>query len=269
MLLDLKRNSGLDLKLDTQTSKIIFGEGLTAPLPAVRDIRQIQEVLLDPDINNPKELYYMYRDVHRVDDKPLLEKNNLRYDVTVIKSDRLGREPMKTAGHYHPDDFGELYEVLEGIAFCLLQRPNPDDYRIIEDVILVEARAGQKIVIPPHYGHILINSGEGHLVTSNWVSSRFNSEYDLYKKAKGAAYFVVMSDLNRKADSVSKKLEFLKNPFFKELPPIRFVKPGSELDRFGLREGSPVYPIIIRDAKKLDFLNHPEGYDYSDIFQSA
>lgn len=265
MLLDLKRNSGLDLKLDTQTAGIIFGDGLSAPLPAVRDIRQMQEVLLDPGINEPQELYYMYRDVYCLCDKPLLEKNNLCYDVTVIKADNLGRELMKTAGHYHPGNFGELYEVLEGTAFCLLQRPNSDDYRIIEDVVLVEAKAGQKIVIPPRYGHILINPGPAYLVTSNWVSSRFSSEYELYKKAGGAAYFVIKPNSNQSVGSAG-EFEFVKNPFFKELIPVRFVKPALELDRFGLKGGNPIYPIVKSDAAKLDFLNYPERYDYSDIF---
>ncbi len=257
-LVDLKGTSGLELKLNTETAQLVFGVGLTAPVPAVRDIHQMQEVLLDQSLVAPRELYYMYRDVHLANDEPLLKKNNLRYDVTCIKPDRLGRELMKTAGHYHPGSFGELYEVLLGRALCMLQKPNPQDYTIIEDVILVEARAGQKIVIPPGYGHILVNPGPGWLVTSNWVSSRFASEYDLYKKAKGAAYFLTVDATGR--------TEYLKNPFFKKLAPIRFAQSAKILDRFGLEEGNPIYNIIAGDALKLDFLNHPDNYDYSDIF---
>jgi glucose-6-phosphate isomerase len=258
-LLDLRRTSGLDLKLDTKNCKLIFGKDLTVTLPAIRKIQEMQEVLLDSSLRKPEELYYMYRDVHPVKDTDLLKKNNLRYDVTVIKPDRLGRELMKTAGHYHKASFGELYEVLEGRAFCLLQKPNLHDYRIIEDVILVKAHAGQKIMIPPGYGHILVNPGPGYLVTSNWVSSAFSSKYELYKEARGAAYFLVSAD----ADD---KLEFVENSFFKQLTPIRFVQPAKELERFGLKENSPIYSIITEDAKKLEFLNYPQSYDYSDIF---
>lgn len=258
-LLDLRRTSGLDLKLDTENRKLIFGKGLTVILPAVRKIEEMQEVLLDSSLPKPEELYYMYRDVHPVKDTDLLKKNNLRYDVTVIKPDRLGRELMKTAGHYHQASFGELYEVLAGEAFCLLQKPNLQDYRIIEDVILVKAHAGEKIVIPPGYGHILVNPGPGYLVTSNWVSSAFSSKYELYKEAGGAAYFLVIAD----ADD---RLEIVENAFFKQLAPIKFAQPAKELERFGLKENNPIYPIITEDAKKLEFLNYPQGYDYSDIF---
>jgi glucose-6-phosphate isomerase, archaeal len=257
--LDLRQASGLDIKLDTQSQKLIFGKGLVFPEPAVRAIGDMREVLLDSQLDKPQELYYMYRDVHGVRDEGLLKKNHLRYDVTVIKPDRLGREWMKTAGHYHEASFGELYEVLSGEAFCLLQKPNLDDYRIIEDVILVKAKAGQKIVIPPGYGHILINPGPAELVTSNWVSSAFSSQYELYKVAHGAAYFLLGVDTSGEAETI-------KNSFFKQLPNIKFVQPAKELERFGLKENSPIYPVIIRDAGKLDFLNHPDKYDYSDIF---
>jgi glucose-6-phosphate isomerase len=260
MFIDLKRTSGLELKLDIKSFQLSFGGGLIAPIPAIRNIQEMHEVLLDKGIREPQDLYYMYRDVHLAQDADSLKRNNLRYDVTVIRPDRLGRELMKTAGHYHPGSFGELYEVLQGKAFCLLQKPSPKDYRMIEDVILVEARAGQKIVIPPGYGHILTNPGPGCLVTSNWVSSRFSSEYELYKEAAGAAYFLV---------NATDKLEFVKNSFFKQLPPIRFVKPAKKLDRFGLCENNPIYPIVTDDAKKLNFLNYPQNYDYADIFSAV
>jgi len=219
----------------------------------------MQEVLLDAGIDEPQDLYYMYRDVHLAKDAPLLEENKLRYDVTVIKPDRLGRELMKTAGHYHPGSFGELYEVLAGEALCLLQKPSPADYHLIEDVILIRASAGEKIVIPPGYGHILVNPGPGCLVTSNWVSSRFSSEYQLYKTAKGAAYFVVSA-------GPYDKTEFIKNTFFKQLPAVRFARPAKKIERFGLLDKSPIYPIIATDALKLEFLNYPDKYEYGGIF---
>lgn len=258
--LDLKKTSGIDLKLDAQKCRLIFGMDLAGPSPAIRTLGEMREVLLDPDIHEPQELYYMYRDVHVIKDAPLLKENNLRYDVTVIKPDCLGKELMKTAGHYHPEGFGELYEVVEGRAFCMLQKAAPGDYAVIEDVILVEAAAGQKIVIPPGYGHILINPGPGCLVTSNWVSSRFASEYGLYKKAGGAAYFLAGTDKGGRS-------EFIKNKFFKELPRVRFARPARELAEFGLKEGLPIYPIITREAEKLDFLNNPGRYEYDAIFE--
>ena len=257
-MVNLNKNCGLDIKLDSQKYSLIFGQGLNFSQPGVRTLSEMQELILDKSIQEPKELYYMYRDVYRICDKSLLDEYKLRYDVTLIKPDCLGRELMKTAGHYHPGDFGELYEVVYGRCFCLLQRPDHANHQIIEEAIICEAKAGQKIVIPAGFGHILINPGPDYLVTSNWVSNSFSSEYELYKKARGAAYFFFKSS--------GKKLEFIPNPYFKQAAKLKFVKPSPRLDKFGLIENDPIYPLINKDAKKLDFLNYPIDYSYKDIF---
>lgn len=261
MTVNLNKNCGLDIKLDSQKHGLVFGKGINFSSVGIRTLAQMQEVILDKGIQEPKELYYMYRDVYGISHKPLLDKYKLRYDLTLIKPDCLGRELMKTAGHYHPGIFGELYEVVYGRCFCLLQRPNTADHRTIEEVIVCKAGAGQKIVIPPGFGHILINPGPDYLVTSNWVSSNFSSEYELYKQAKGAAYLVLKSSIG--------ELEIIANPYFKKLPKIKFVRPSEHIDKFGLVENSPIYPLIIQDAAKLDFLNRPLDFTYQDVFVEA
>jgi len=260
MNVDLGKTSGLEIKLDSTKNELVFGKGLNFSKAAVRTLQDMREVLLDKEIKAPQELYYMYRDVHASSDEKLLRKNKLRYDVTVIKPDMLGEELMKTAGHYHPGSFGELYEVVYGDCLCLLQRPNIKDHRLIEEVIVVKARAGDKIVIPPGFGHILINSGFKFLVTSNWVSSEFSSEYILYQKAGGAAYFVKASDSG---------LKFILNEYFLKNAVIKFVTPAKKIEHFGLSAGKPIYRIIAQDPQRLSFLNHPLDFDYGDVFVKA
>lgn len=260
MNVDLGKTSGLEIKLDSTKNELVFGKGLNFSKAAVRTLQDMLDVLLDKEIKEPQELYYMYRDVYRIADKGRLAAAKLRYDVTVIKPDSLGRELMKTAGHYHPGNFGELYEVLFGHCFCLLQRPSAGDHRCIEEVVLVEASAGEKICIPPGFGHILVNLGPEQLITSNWVSSEFKSEYELYKQAGGACYFIIKS---------SGRLEFMPNPYFAKNAEIKLLKPSALIERFGLRKGEPIYPLISQDVGKLSFLNRPLDFDYSDVFVEA
>lgn len=260
MKYNLKDSCGLDITLDPSKPELISGGRLHFLEPGVRTIKEMAEVILDKDIAGPNELYYMYRDVYRPQDKELLQKYRLRYDVTLIKPDPLGKELMKTAGHYHPGNFGELYEVVYGNCFCLLQKPEASQERSIEEVILVKAARGEKIVIPPGFGHILVNPGPQHLVTSNWVSSEFSSEYQLYKKAQGAAYFVVKA---------SGSLDFVANPYFDKIAGIRFVRPSARIDKFGLEAGNPMYPVVNEHAEKLDFLNRPLDFSYEDIFDEV
>ncbi|MFH1678083.1 MAG: glucose-6-phosphate isomerase family protein, partial [Candidatus Omnitrophota bacterium] len=279
MIIDLKETSGLNLKLDIDRPELVFGEGIEFSQPGIRTIDQMREVLLDKALNQPQQLYYMYRDVHRFSYKDKLEKNKLRYDVTVIKPFYLGKEFMKTAGHYHPGDFGELYELVYGRCFCLLQRPKTGEDEIIEEVIIVEAVAGQKIVIPPGFGHILINPGPDYLVTSNWVSSCFSSRYELYKKNQGAAYFITHFNgqlqpqsgagalVEKRTPNLKINTGILKNPHLKSVAEIGFAKPAKQLSRFGLSEGNPIYSLVDKDPSKLGFLNHPMDYEYDDVFK--
>ena len=254
---DLSRSSGLELKLNAKKHSLTLGKDLNKVKPVVRRLKEMKEVLAQKDITKPAELYYMYRGLRESKDEFDIRKNKLRYDVTIIRPERLGNELMKTAGHYHPGDYGELYEVLYGAAWCLLQKKNTKNSRIIEDVILVKAGPGDKIVIPPGYGHILINTGKIHLVVSNWVSSEFSPEYELYQRGGGAAYFVF-------EDNLGERFEI--NPHYQEVSKIRVARPAEKIAKFGLNSGMPMYLLLREQAKKLDFLNNPLKYDYSDVF---
>ena len=268
MLIDLKQNSSLGLKFDSEESTMSFEQDLQPRAAAIRTIDQMQEVLLDKQVSQPQELYYMFRDMHRLSDKSVLEEYKLRFDVTAIKPDCLNREFMKTAGHYHPQDFGELYEVLSGRCFCLLQRPDEQDKKIIQEAVLIEAQAGEKILIPPKFGHILINPGPGYLITANWVSSCFSSEYELYKKAQGAAYFVIKAQEGQSQVSpyLGIAAEIKKNSYFSKLADVSFLRPAKQIEKFGLKQDVPMYNIINSNPGLLDFLNHPMQYTYGDVF---
>lgn len=259
-MIDLQKTSGLAIKLDEKKFRLIFADSLPEAQPAIRTIEEMKEVLLDKSVSAPQELYFMYRDVNNPQDIPEMKKNNLRYDITVIRQGFLGKEYMKTAGHYHPGLFPELYEVLNGRAWCLLQKYEPKDFQKITDVILVKAEAGEKIVCLPGYGHILINPASDEvLVTANWVSSRFASNYSLYKKAGGAAYFF---------EDDAGKLKVIKNKFFKEVAAIKECLPSPKIESFGLEKNKPIYPLL-KNAEKLSFLNFPEKFDFSNCFICA
>jgi glucose-6-phosphate isomerase len=247
----------MNIKLDPKECKLIFDKDPSKREPAVRTIAQMKEVLIDPGVSSPEELYFMYRDVYCKNDEANIRNNKMRFDVTVIKPGLLGKEFMKTAGHYHPGSFPELYEVVYGEALCLQQRMDKDDLKKIKEVIAVKAKQGQKIICLPNFGHILINISDKPLITSNWVSAEFNSEYDLYKQARGAAYYALSDKGN---------IKWERNNFFGEVPNITFLTPNDNMAEFGLRTDTPMYSLA-GDLKKLDFLNHPQNYQYADAFK--
>lgn len=213
----------------------------------VRRLFDIKGLLYDKAYEERAEnidLYYMYRDLSKNSDhKKKIGSHHLRYDITIIPSNMLGLEYVKTAGHFHPNfpnsslSYPEIYEVLEGKATYLMQK---DDF---SDVYVVEADCQDKVIIPPNYGHITINKEKERLVMANWVCSDFSSIYDPIEKMGGAGYFLTING-------------FVKNPNYKNHPPLRkeAVRCYKEI---GIEKEIPLYNLIERlDVLKfLCFLN--------------
>lgn len=225
--------------------------------PDIRRLYDMKEVIYDKEFLSYAEnieLYYMYRNVFLDEsDKKTMEENNLRYDVTIIPPGNLGKEFVKTAGHYHPlvpgtdITYPEIYEVLEGEAHYLLQKK--EDNKIV-DVVLISAEKNDKVIIPPGYGHVTINPSENVLKMANWVSSDFSSIYEPIKKMHGAAYFETTKG-------------FIKNENYEYLPELRFLKP-KEHKNVGLVKDKDMYYLIKNNPEFLDFLTKPQ--DYKDLF---
>ena len=186
-MIDLTDLAGYPLKFDEESCGLSLDAHLRQPGYSTRELDALRPVLLDPDCDGPEVIYWMYRDICRPEDAALGEAHGLRYDLSAFRSVMLGREYMKTSGHYHPPIPGtraaypEVYEVLYGEALYVMQRVA--DYcaaateTTVEDVIVARVCAGQKIVMPPGYGHVTINTLDRPLLMSNWVSNRFASFY--------------------------------------------------------------------------------------------
>lgn len=256
-VISLEKQSGLPLAFDRERKrKLIFKEGIEQVEPVVRTRGEMEEVLFQPEEPGPQELYYMFRGVALEEDRELLQQHGLRYDITFIKPGRIGREYLKTAGHYHPlkpgteQTYPEVYEVIYGRAHYLLQKPKDDNYGELERVILIAAKPGDKVLIPPHYGHITINPGEDPLVMSNFVAESCVSVYEPIRQRGGGAYFEIKGE---------EGTEFLGNTQYYYLPPLRRC-PVTTAPRLKLYRGLPLYHVFKEDPAYLSFLVNPENY---------
>lgn len=247
--------------------------------PHVRRLKDMKAVLYDQEFAEHADpempLYFMYRDISASDaDAHKMMKRGIRYDITIIPPNTLGIEFVKTMGHYHPAvpsaphlTYPEIYEVQSGRAHFLLQRrevshgvgrreavkvkkeecrEEKEDWQLITDVVLISAEEGEKVVIPPNYGHVTINPADETLCMANFVARHFSSIYEDYLNKRGAAYFEL-------ADG-----KFVKNERYGELPEIRFLNAPDDI--------IPEMPMyMLKDDDMLDFLVHPERF--SDIFE--
>jgi len=174
--------------------------------PDIRRLSDMKDIVFDKDwaeSAGDKELYYMYRGIK--------SEGDLRYDITVIPALLMGKEFVKTKGHYHLNGSQEVYSVLEGRAFFLFQKGEDE----IEDVYAVPASKGESVIIPSGYGHITINpDAEAALKLSNWINKNSIADYGPIEDKKGACYFYTTAG-------------WIKNDNYKSVPELRFEQPLS------------------------------------------
>lgn len=221
-------------------------------LPAA-DIRYAESLggltFRDLKLESNDPVYYMYRDACQEQDRVMYLDEGIRYDITVIPHYDLGGEYIKTVGHFHPErkkggTYPEYYEVIEGRALYLLQKNTPDDD--VAETIFIEANTGDKVYIPPNYGHVTINIGTDTLVMCNLVEASFKSIYEPFQNKKGAAYFCL--------SHAEEDYGLVPNKNYKnELPPKRInAKDWPEPVEFSEELG--LYDLFVKNPKLFSFL---------------
>ncbi|NHW89325.1 MAG: glucose-6-phosphate isomerase [Archaeoglobales archaeon] len=218
-----------------------FGDFLFRP--EIRRASDLLPVLAYPEkLQKDFDAYYMFRDIfENHNDREKILKHGLRYDFTIIPPASVGREKIKTYGHYHPENssgltYPEIYQVIDGKAFFILQKK---EFGKISDCIVIEAGKGDIVIVPPNYGHVTINPTEKVLITSNWVSRNFCSIYEPYTNLRGACYYYIEG-------------EWIKNPRYLENPKIKFLEPHGSMEE-------EMY-YLIEEIEILEFLTKPEKY---------
>lgn len=157
---------------------------------ATRSHEKMKEVLLEPDADGPENHYFMVRGGR--------EKGN----ITVWESGKVGREYIKTYGHYHIDDLPETYWILSGEGIALLQKKSGDgkDPSRLEEFRAIKVKAGDTLDIPSYWGHLVVNTGNTFLVTKDdspvnlsgdSASMPVHADYKEVQKMRGFAYYVV------------------------------------------------------------------------------
>lgn len=251
---DLKNISGLDAQLNN--FKLIYDNEVYPVEAKPREYTEAIPVYQKKD-DHKQMLYWMYRYFEAKKDQKIFEKADLEYDLTVIKNGKVGDEFIKTVGHYHARvprqkiSYPEVYEVIEGQIEYLLQTM-PDDKGLV-NVILVQTEPGDKVVVPPGYGHISINIGNEVALSSN-IQKRdlpASANYDFYNKHEGGAFF-----------RTGKGLEPNKKYSINSL---RIVK-AIEQPQFGLIKNESLYTSFLKNPDKFDFLINPQKYDFSGAF---
>lgn len=189
---------------------------LTQLTPDIRRISGMKDVIYDKkwlETAEDQDLYYMYRG--------LKTDGNLRYDITVIPPFSMGKEPVKTLGHFHAIGAREMYIVLEGEAIFLFQKGKD----IVEDFYFIKGKKGNIVIVPEGYAHVTINpSNNETLKLANWINIASGFDYESVKNKNGLCYFYTDNG-------------WIKNEKYETIPEIRSEEP------------------MEKEPENLDFLN--------------
>jgi glucose-6-phosphate isomerase len=249
---DLRQVSGLDIKMED--IGLSYDQNEFPVEPKIRTYEEVKDVYLEKE-TGAQDLYSMYRYFEKSQDSEIFKNAGTEYDLTVLRSGTIGPEFIKTAGHYHSYVSGtdltypEVYEVIDGqIEYLLQTRPDPDGN--INAVIVV----GDKVVVPPGYGHISINVGETPAISSNLQKRDLpkTADYETYRVNNGGALY---RGVNGWGNNHNFRIRSQKKVIPKEKP------------EWGLEENKTLYNSFVTNPDKFKFLTEPQNFDFSDVWE--
>ena len=162
---------------------------------AARTHEEMKDVLMAPDAAGPAIHYYMIRG------------GSNKKNVTVWETGTIGGEYIKTYGHYHIGDLDETYHIAQGQGIALQQVMAVENGVSLPDVIeefrAIPVKAGDSVYMAAGHGHLVVNAGSEWLVTvddspvlgaGDNASKPGHADYEIVKKMRGFAYYVIEKD---------------------------------------------------------------------------
>ncbi len=185
---------------------------------AARTYEKMKDVLMDPTAPGPEIQYHMVRG------------GTNQHNITIWEPGKVGKEYIKTYGHYHAGKLDETYLIIFGEGVVLVQKRatdangNPVDDEI-EQAYAVYVKPGDSLFIPSEWGHLVANISDTYFVTAddspvnfdeeNPVSFPGHADYEAVKKMQGFCYYIIEEE---------GKPALVKNPRYKRIPQIKIIK---------------------------------------------
>ena len=208
----LSERAGVDIQWASDGT-LKFGADWVVDEIFPRPRSRLRPVALDPDACEPADQtqYWMYNGITTSADRARLAATGMRYELTLMFPHALGRERAKTLGHLHsfpPNstlNYPEICEVLHGTAYFVFQAMDTAS-KTASFCAALEARPGDKVIIPPNLHHLTINAGDEPLLFSDVIPLDVKGIYQPLADMRGAAYLYTLD------------AEWIRNPFYRSVP---------------------------------------------------
>jgi glucose-6-phosphate isomerase, archaeal len=249
----LQSLSGLDMHW-MPDGTLAFDAALFVDETAARPLHRLIPVALDPAACVPpgRTLYWMYNGIGPLAQRARVINSELRYELTLMFPDPVGRERSKTLGHYHavyPKDklgYPEIIEVLHGEGYFIFYNM---DYRTARSdyTLVTHAKPGDKIIIPPNLYHGAIVAGDEPLLFADLLPMDINPVYQHVATIGG------MSHLHMTDNS------WIPNPRFARTGPL-LMQDAAEYPELGLTRDMPLYSLFLKAPESLHWLREPDRF---------
>ena len=247
-MIDLTGMSGLDLRLDPDRLRLDFGPDILHPDPETRTLAQVLPMLENRHAAGPDHLYTIYMDIYRREDRQALLAQGLLYGTVIYNHGTIGRERLRSQSHVHSEKpgtglrYSEVYEFWTGRGYVFLQKERAP---VVTRAYLVRVQAGDKMVIPFGWTHLVITEGDDVLSFGAWCARANRLEYARLRALGGPCYYVL-------ADGT---LEV--NPRYNRVPPIAHIN-ACELPSLGIPLDRPIYISWKETPDRYRFMAYPE-----------
>jgi glucose-6-phosphate isomerase len=254
--IDLTPQAGFLLHLDLSILEVTTSDDIHFARETRRQV-DMKPVLYEPDaLPAETALYWNLKYQQASGADPIFHKMGLTFGLVLLPSLKVGKEFVKTHGHYHSTmpggqiGFPEVYTHYYGELYLYMQRREPGSNTRLDDCVVFKMKSGRSIMIPPGYAHILINPSGGPALMGGLYSPQAVHDYEPIRQMAGGAYYYVEEDGLERA---------IPNSCYEFCPPLRVLE-GLAGTRFAPPDDRrPLWSSLIEDPQRYAFINDPDA----------
>lgn len=244
-------NRRLGVTFHPSDMSFTYEPGVFGPKPEHRSLDAIRNSLRDSQCSGPDPVYSIVMDVGRMEHRDELHRRMLLFGVVAYANGRLGDEPVRSQGHIHSVaphcgwSTPELFEIWEGTAIIYAQERVEDDPGAC---VAVTAGPGDKVVVPPGWGHCVANaSPEKFLIFGAWCDRQYGFDYRAVRAHGGLAWFPILE-----SDS---SIRWEPNGAYRESELLR--RDARSYPELNVADDVPIYEQFARDPARIQWVSEP------------
>ena len=253
MKIDLTPEAGFPLLLEPCTLEVTIPEELHFSRET-RRLSEMQPVLHEPDALPAETVLYWnftLRDAGRFE--TICKEMRLTFGLVFLPPMKIGKEYVKTHGHYHSAipgsqiGFPEVYTHYYGQLNLYMQRRRGRSLSHLDDCVFYRMKPGHSIMIPPGYAHILVNPSSSPALMGGLYSLDAVHDYGPILEMAGGAYYFVEDAGQERA---------LLNPRYDACPPLREIEELAGTRFAPPDDRRPLWSSFTEDPQRYAFITN-------------